>query len=79
LARECTERSDAVPDALLLLYCPTCGDERLAEAPPCPDGHGPDCAERACVECGTALLVDAPLFATVRSTGRPTARSRTVA
>jgi hypothetical protein len=75
LARECTERSDAVPDDLIVLYCPTCGGERLAETPPCADGHGRDCAERACVECGTALLLDAPLFALVR----PTVRSRVVA
>jgi hypothetical protein len=47
---------------LLCLYCPTCARERLAEAPPCPDGHGVDCPDRACVECGTALLLDAPLF-----------------
>ena len=47
---------------LLCLYCPTCAGERLAEVPPCPDGHGDDCPDRACVECGTALLLDAPLF-----------------
>ncbi|RSN64401.1 hypothetical protein DMH08_17810, partial [Actinomadura sp. WAC 06369] len=39
------------------LYCSTCGDERMFEQPPCPDGHGPDCPERACVDCGTAVLV----------------------
>jgi hypothetical protein len=50
-------------DALVVLFCPTCGDERLAEIPPCPDGHGSDCPDRACVECGTALLLDAALFA----------------
>jgi hypothetical protein len=60
---------------LLFLYCPTCGRECLAEAPPCPDGHGDECPDRACVECGTALLLDAPLFALVR----PTVRSRVVA
>ena len=38
-------------------WCPSCGDERLFEVPPCPDGHGADCPERACVACGTALLV----------------------
>lgn len=52
-----------MPDDLLFLYCPTCGDERLAETPPCPDGHGAGCPDRACVECGTALLLDAPLAA----------------
>ena len=51
-----------MPDDLLILYCATCGGERLAEAPPCLDGHGDNCPDRACVECGTALLLDAPLF-----------------
>ncbi|HEX3336804.1 MAG TPA: hypothetical protein VHS54_10105 [Jatrophihabitans sp.] len=48
---------------LLVLYCPTCARECFAEAPPCPDGHAGACPDRACVECGTALLLDAPLFA----------------
>jgi hypothetical protein len=52
-----------VPDDLLYLYCPTCGGERLAEVPPCPDGHGAECPDRACVDCGTALVLDAPLVA----------------
>jgi hypothetical protein len=47
---------------LLTLFCPTCDHDSLAEAPPCPDGHGDACPDRACVECGTALLLDAPLF-----------------
>jgi hypothetical protein len=47
---------------LLSLYCPSCARECLAETPPCPDGHGDACPDRACVECGTALLLDAPLF-----------------
>ncbi|WP_375475564.1 hypothetical protein [uncultured Jatrophihabitans sp.] len=53
---------------LSLLYCPACERDCLAEAPPCPDGHGDRCPDRACVECGTALLLDAPLFAEI---GRP--------
>ncbi len=47
---------------LLVLFCPSCGRECLAETPPCIDGHGDACPDRACVECGTALLLDAPLF-----------------
>jgi hypothetical protein len=47
----------------LFLYCPGCARECLAETPPCPDGHADACPDRACVECGTALLLDAPLFA----------------
>ena len=38
--------------------CPSCREERAFEAPPCGDGHGPDCAELACRDCGAALLVD---------------------
>jgi hypothetical protein len=60
------ERSEAVSDELLFLFCPSCGREGLAETPPCSDGHssasGDACPDKACVECGTALLLDAPLF-----------------
>jgi hypothetical protein len=38
-------------------HCPRCGNERRFERPPCVDGHGADCPEWACVECGTAILV----------------------
>jgi hypothetical protein len=52
-------------------HCPCCGDERAFETPPCPDGDGPDCAELACRECGTALLVD-PYVAAAVPAPRPT-------
>ncbi|MEU8800842.1 hypothetical protein [Spirillospora sp. NPDC048819] len=42
------------------MYCSTCGDERVFEQPPCPDGHGGECPERACVECGAAILIGSP-------------------
>ncbi|NDU73502.1 hypothetical protein GWI34_12765 [Actinomadura sp. DSM 109109] len=42
------------------LYCFTCGDERVFEQPPCEDGHGEECPERACVDCGSAVLVGPP-------------------
>jgi hypothetical protein len=70
------ERSEVVSAELLSLFCPSCGRECLAETPPCADGHGDACPDRACVECGTALLLDAPLF--VLAMGR-TARSRRAA
>lgn len=38
-------------------HCSTCGEERLFEQPPCGDGHGADCPERACTGCGSAILV----------------------
>lgn len=51
-----------MPLDLLFLYCPSCAREGLAETPPCADGHGDQCPERACVECGTALLLDDQLI-----------------
>ena len=39
------------------MWCPTCADERGFEVPPCRDGHGAQCPDRACVECGTVLCV----------------------
>ena len=53
------------PEAMFL-YCPTCSRETLTEAPPCPDGHGESCPDRACLECGTALT-NAPITDLVRS------------
>jgi hypothetical protein len=60
---------------LLFLYCPSCARECLAETPPCPDGHGEACPDRACVDCGTALLLDAPLFELVARSAPGRARS----
>lgn len=53
-----------------LRRCPSCGEERGFETPPCTDGHGPDCAEWACRDCGAALLVD-PLVQAGRRPRRP--------
>lgn len=41
----------------VVLDCAVCGGERAFEQPPCPDGHGLDCPERACTGCGSAVLV----------------------
>ncbi|MFA1538808.1 hypothetical protein [Actinomadura monticuli] len=42
----------------------------MFEQPPCLDGHGGQCPERACVECGTAVLVGLPpVTAPARETG----------
>ena len=38
-------------------WCPECSDERDFETPPCEDGHGADCLDLACVECGFAIVV----------------------
>ena len=46
---------------ILTRHCSFCDDERSFEQPPCADGHGTDCPELACAECGMAIVVgDAP-------------------
>lgn len=42
---------------LQVLFCPDCSAERPFEGPCCGDGHGPDCVELCCVECGLAVLI----------------------
>lgn len=49
----------AVTEALIH-HCSACGTERPFEQPPCLDGHGDDCPEWACAECGGALLIGLP-------------------
>ncbi len=38
-------------------FCPECADERPFEVPPCEDGHGTDCLDLACGDCGFAIVV----------------------
>lgn len=45
---------------LLLRDCTACGDVRAFETPDCIDGHGTDCPDLACVECGEALFIGFP-------------------
>ncbi|MBW3638487.1 MAG: hypothetical protein KY451_01325 [Actinobacteria bacterium] len=40
-----------------LRWCAGCADGRAFEVPPCEDGHGLDCLDLACVECGHAIVV----------------------
>ena len=42
---------------LELRWCGQCQDERGFESPECEDGHGLDCLDLACVECGHAVVV----------------------
>lgn len=42
-----------------LMMCVHCGQECEFEQPPCADGHGDDCPELACVECGFAIVTGA--------------------
>jgi hypothetical protein len=38
-------------------WCAGCQGERAFEMPPCEDGHGLDCLDLACVECGHAIVL----------------------
>ena len=38
-------------------WCGDCRDDRVFEVPPCEDGHGADCLDLACVDCGSAVVV----------------------
>jgi hypothetical protein len=46
---------------MIELYCPECAELQAFEQPPCVDGHGADCPERFCLNCGMALLIDVPI------------------
>ncbi|WP_067487760.1 hypothetical protein [Actinomadura hibisca] len=57
------------------MHCSACDGERAFEQPPCPDGHGADCPERVCVDCGSAVLVGEPPSASHSpASGRTTAQ-----
>ncbi len=38
-------------------YCSLCGGARTFEQVPCDDGHGVDCPELLCVDCGYVVVV----------------------
>jgi len=42
---------------LTMRNCGDCGDERPFERPPCADGHGGDCPEWICTDCGSAITI----------------------
>ena len=42
---------------LEIRWCAGCQQSTAFEVPPCEDGHGVDCVDLACVECGHAILV----------------------
>ncbi len=58
--------------ALLYLPCPSCRDVRAIESPPCLEGHGADCPDRVCTECGTGFVLD-PILP--RPAARPARRA----
>jgi hypothetical protein len=68
-ACECEAMSDT-PDYELIDGddCPVCGRAGTIVTPDfCTDGHGSECPERMCVDCGSALLVGPPAPAVRRT------------
>jgi hypothetical protein len=53
-------QASSVAERHLLLLCSECGDDRPFVQPPCEDGHGVECPEWSCVDCGAAVLVAPP-------------------
>lgn len=58
------------------LYCDVCEGTALFDAPPCVDGHGTDCPELICTDCGSAMLVSAFAVPVTRLTARRQAARR---
>jgi hypothetical protein len=50
----------ATPDYELIAAadCPLCGHANALVLPDCTEGHGADCPDRVCLDCGSALFVD---------------------
>lgn len=51
-------------------WCAACATKTLFEQPPCEDGHGDECLDLSCVECGHAVVlgqsrVDEPVIAII--------------
>lgn len=40
-----------------VMHCTHCREERDFEQPPCGEGHGVDCPDLACIECGMAVVL----------------------
>jgi len=38
-------------------WCSGCATETMFEVPPCEDGHGEDCLDLACLDCGLAIVL----------------------
>jgi hypothetical protein len=60
-------------DELRVYYCALCAAESAFSRPGCDDGHGVDCPEWACIECGSAILVGVLVEVREASQERPAA------
>lgn len=49
--------TDGVQVRAIERWCGECAGETVFEVPPCEDGHGEDCLDLACVDCGAAVTV----------------------
>ena len=49
-------------------WCAGCQADTPFEVPPCDDGHGADCIDLACVECGMAVVAGLLLETTAPTT-----------
>ena len=38
-------------------WCSDCSDVTAFLVPPCEDGHGEDCLDLACADCGSAVVL----------------------
>lgn len=66
-------------ELLFAADCPVCGRLGTVVAPDyCSEGHGADCPDRICVDCGSALFMDPVVRADALSgnLGRGSASSR---
>jgi hypothetical protein len=61
--------------AMIELYCSECAELQAFEQPPCVDGHGADCPEWFCLNCGMALLIDMPVEPVERRSCRFSSRA----
>jgi hypothetical protein len=59
---------------LVFRWCAGCQADTPFEVPPCEDGHGADCVDLACVECGLALVAGVLLETTPATAGAAAAR-----
>lgn len=51
-------------------WCAGCQADTPFEVPPCDDGHGADCIDLACVECGMAVVAGLLLETTAPAAAR---------
>ncbi len=45
-------------------HCGICDQEEAFEAPPCRDGHGAECPDYVCTECGSVITMGIVLVPT---------------